>query len=1165
MKRFLSFGLALALFGFTGCVQDMDEPIVDTSAPTFNGKRAINLENSINQVRGTRATDSGFCDGDAVGIYAVNYKDGAPGTLQLEGNQADNVKYMFDAEEYKWIPEYDVYFLDDDTAVDLIGYYPYANPSSVTEYPFEVQRKQNTEAGNGLMGGYEASDFLWSKATNIAPTEKRIKMTFYHRMAGVYVTLVEGSGWADGEWAQLQKDVLVKNTIRKSTIDLATGTVTPTGEKPADDIIPYVDGYNFRAVVVPQSVGSGESLFSITVDGTPYNYKYKEDGVPTTFDYVSGKMHKFTIEVSKKEQTGIEFKELSVSITAWEADNASHQDDAREYVVVHNPVAGQLERTMVDRLEMDVTKIKNLKLTGAIGADDYTFMRSKMTSLMRLNLKEVESKIDGVYKIPTNAFSGKTTLIKCVLPDKLERIESSAFLSTSLTGTVQLPEGLKYVSGFEKTKITNVQFPSTLEEIGQYAFRYCNSLMCEISLPHSLKRIEVNAFLSSAIKGNLALPEGLEYIGDCAFDGCSGLTGSLTIPSGVHIIYSGAFSGCGFTGNLTLPIGLTEIRAGAFYGTKFKGELNIPSTVTKIEASAFKNTEFNGTLILPKELISLGPYVFEGCWRLSGIVEIPENIVAIPTNLFYNCKNIEGIVLHKDVEVIESQAFANCYYVSSIVSKAKTPPTINSTAFNGVAKDNFTIEVPEESIKKYQFASGWSNFKRFAAHREFSISRNLLRTLNNKHSKTFVMRAPSGEAWSVESAPEWVTITPSSGEGKVEVTITVHEMAAGDVGTFKTGTVNSKGTVVESTHAGRGGEVVFLLDGKDYRTKMTVEQYDYQYGDGDLITHQTATVGNGVNIVLMGDCFDAKDISEGKYVKAMQDAYGYFFDIEPYKTYKEYFNVYSVVGMSADSGMGTVNTIREARFGSQYTLNEGVEPDFETVFAAACVAPINDNVSNTLVILVENSNEYSGLCYLYGDGSAVALVPMSTDPAPYDFQGLVHHEAGGHGFGKLADEYIYHNAFIQSCSCTCCSHTLAINKMKSYGFYENISLTGSMQEVPWSHMIYDPQYSNVVDVYEGAYMHTRGVYRSEATSCMNNNIAYYNAISREAMVKRIMKYAGEEYSFEAFKAKDYESLPSTETRETRAWDGEGVKASPQFDQREPKFMGEKPKFDKSKF
>ena len=1150
-----------------GCTTDFEEPTPIVPTPSPNGTIAINIDGNIDQISATRANEGGFCHGDAVGIYAVNYVDGVAGTMVNEGNQADNVRFIFNFDEYRWVPDYDIYFLDDKTAVDIIGYYPFdSNVDNVSEYSFEVQQKQNTDATNGMIGGYEASDFLWGKAENIAPTESRIKLTFKHRMAGVQVSLIEGSGWADGEWAHVEKDVLVTNTKRNATINLATGEITATGEVQSTGIIPYENGGEWRAVVVPQSMASATPLLTLTVDGVPYLYKYKVDGVPTDFDYAPSKLHKFTVKVSKKEQTGVEFEVVSVAITAWEMDNVSHQDDAREYVVVHSPEAGRLEKTMIDRYELDVTKIKNLKLTGEIGAADYTFMRDKMTSLMRLNLKEVESKIDGVYKIPSSAFSGKTTLIKCVLPDKLERIESSAFSSTSLTGTVQLPEGLKYVSGFSSTKITKVQFPSTLEEIGSSAFSSCKSLMCEISLPHSLKCIESGAFSSSAIKGNLALPEGLEYIGGSAFNDCSGLTGSLTIPSGIKVIESSSFRQCGFTGNLNLPMGLTEIQPSAFSGTKFKGELNIPSTVTTIGGSAFANTEFNGTLILPKELISLGSSVFSGCWRLSGVVEIPQNIVAIPSQLFYNCKNIEGIVLHKDVEVIESQAFANCYYVSSIVSKAKNAPTIASSSFNGVAKDNFTIEVPEESIKKYQFASGWSEFKRFAAHREFSISRNLLRTLNNKHSKTFVMRAPSGEAWSVESAPEWVTVTPSSGVGKVDVTITVNEMAAGDVGTFKTGTVNSNGTVVESTHAGRGGEVVFLLDGKDYRTKMTVEQYDYAYGDGDIYTHQTAGVGKGVNIVLMGDCFDAKDISEGKYLKAMQDAYAYFFDIEPYVTYKDYFNVYSVFGMSADSGMGTVNTIREARFGSQYTLNEGVSPDFETVFAAACtVDAINDDVAKTLVILVENSYEYSGLCYMWGDGSAVALVPMSNDPAPYDFRGLVHHEAGGHGFGKLADEYIYHNAFIQSCSCICCGHVDAINTMKRYGFYENISLTGSMQEVPWSHMIYDPQYSNVVDVYEGAYMHTRGVFRSEATSCMNNNIPYYNAISREAMVKRIMKYAGEPYSYEAFKAKDYESLPSTAVQETRAWDGEGVKASSQFDQREPKFMGDKPKFDKRKF
>ena len=83
---------------------------------------------------------------------------------------------------------------------------------------------------------------------------------------------------------------------------------------------------------------------------------------------------------------------------------------------------------------------------------------------------------------------------------------------------------------------------------------------------------------------------------------------------------------------------------------------------------------------------------------------------------------------------------------------------------------------------------------------------------------------------------------------------------------------------------------------------------------------------------------------------------------------------------------------------------------------------------------------------------------------------------------------------------------------------------------------------------------------------MNNNIPYYNAISRESMVKRIMNYAGEPYSYEAFKAIDHESLPSTAVeQQSRVWDGVSVGSSSQFDQRPPKFMGEKPEFNKNKF
>ena len=1142
MKRLFYIMSVAAMLMMSGC--SFEEMKVEPDVPQSETYK-VQIYGDIHQQPATKVTTDGFCTGDEVGVYLVNYDGETPGILKLEDNQADNVKFHYD-ENGEWVSEYDIYYKDNETNVDFYGYYPYADPSSIEAYPFEVARDQSKGAEHGQMATYEASDFLWANTKNVTPTASKIVLTFRHQMSSARVRFSQGTGWDDAEeYAAVTKEVLVTNTIRKSTINLATGVVTPEGEVPLTGIVPMKDYDEFRAIVVPQTVAAGHTLLTLTIDGRPRHYVREVDT-----EYLPGKITTYDLSVSKKPNTGEYEVELTgVSITAWEADNVSHGDDAREYVVVHNAVPGGLEKTVVERLEMDPTKIKNLKLTGNITTEDYTFMRSKMTSLQRLNLKEVESVVDGVYKIPSGAMSGKSTLVKCILPDKLERIEESAFGSTGLSGIVLLPEGLKYVSGFNNTSISNVSFPSTLEIIGRSAFRDCRLLTCNLTFPESLQIIEESAFYNSAITGTLVFPINLKDIGSYTFRDCKGLSGSIVIPEGVTYIGACTFADAGFTGELRLPDSIETIMSGAFSGTGFKGELELPQGLNKIESEAFRGTSFT-SVVFPTELMVLESYVFKSCQRLSGLIELPRNISVIPENLFSNCPLISGVKLHPDVEAIGEYAFENCYGITQIISEVKVPPTLGNGCFNGVAKDNFTVEVPEASVNLYKNASKWNEFLRFSAYRDFSISRGLFRTLNDEHSKTSVLRAPSGDSWSVESQPDWVTVTPSSGTGKVDVTVTVSELVSGG--------------------GDRTGEIVFLLDGKDYRSTMTVEQYDYEYGDGDVVELQKATVGNGVNIVLMGDCFDAKDISEGKYLSAMEEAYGYFFDIEPYLTYKDYFNVYGVFGVSSDSGIGTVNTIKESRYGSQYSVIRGelgsrVEPDFDIIFTETCKAPINDDVSTTLVIVIENTSECEGTCFMWGDGSAVAIVPMSVDPAPFDFRGIVHHEAGGHGFGKLSDEYIYHNAFMSSCQCHCCGeHVESFKIMKSYGFFDNVSLEGSVYNVPWAHMIFDPQYSNTVDVYEGAYYHSRGVYRSEPTSCMNNNIPYYNAISREAMVKRIKKYAGEEYSFEDFKANDKESLPSVTTKGWM-WSEENTNASSRFDQMPPKFMGEKPMFKKSEF
>ena len=419
------------------------------------------------------------------------------------------------------------------------------------------------------------------------------------------------------------------------------------------------------------------------------------------------------------------------------------------------------------------------------------------------------------------------------------------------------------------------------------------------------------------------------------------------------------------------------------------------------------------------------------------------------------------------------------------------PPVVRSGAFNGVPKDNFAVEVPEASVNQYIYADGWKDFRRITAHREFSISRNLFKLLNQSESKTYVLRAETGAAWSVESKPDWVTVTPSSGTGKGNVTVTVSTLASGS--------------------ADRNGEVVFLLDGKDYRSTLKVEQYNYDYGDGDVITLQTHTKGNGIPLVFLGDCYDASDISSGSYLTDMQSAISYFFDIEPYTTYRNYFDVYIVFGKSPDSGVGTVNTIKEAKFGTQYSLTGGsLENDGTVAFQYAKLADPDMDLTKALVVMVLNSTDYGGITYMWNDGSAIAVCPKSTDVYPYDFRGLVQHEAGGHGFGKLGDEYIYVNAFISACSCSH-PHLNEFRAAKANGWYKNLSETADRDAVPWSHLMYHPSYANTVDVYEGGYFHTRGIFRSEPNSCMNNNIPYYSAISRQAIVERIMDYAGVPY------------------------------------------------------
>lgn len=1083
-----------------------------------HGTDRINLSGEIDQLAVTRVNDSGFCDGDVIGVYIVDYNGNTPGTLLPSGNRGDNVRHTFDENANKWNSAYDIYWKDKHTPIDVYGYYPYGSPESIDAYPFTVERDQSAVSEGGAMGGYEASDFLWGKVENVAPTTNVIRLPMKHRMANARITLVEGTGFASGEWVQTEKNILVANLVREATINLADGTVTPTGGIEKTATVPSNNGDEWRAIVIPQTVQAGTTLFSITVGGTPYKFTKNED-----LTYVAGKMNNFTIRVDKKENTGqYTLTLISESITPWENDLVSHDADAREYIII-NSTAGHLKDSII-AANKDYTQVKNLKITGRINSQDFYFMRDSMDNLQALNLKEVsvsggfndydyynyfntqdsEEEIEGM--IPSLAFQYKKSLIRIVLPDKLTGIGYDAFSECdNLTGSIIIPEGTTRIAreAFYSCYSLDgsLSLPSTLEYIGTFAFSNCK-FSCELILPNELRYIGNYAFNNGTFYGNLVLPHELEYIGEYAFLNCADITGNLSIPQKIKNISNGTFQSSGFDGTLTLHDGIIAIGSTAFANTNLKGNLILPKDLTTIGISAFDGCNFSGNLIFPKELVTINNNAFVGNTRISGTIEFPESMSTIGANAFDGCTGIEGIVIPAGIENIRSGAFNNCFGIGSIVCKGEMPARVESGAFNGVAKDNFTLEVPESAVAQYQTAPGWNEFKRIAAHHELVCRPSTACAINTEHKQTLIVDA-EGE-WEVASKPDWCELSQTSGGNKTEVTLTIKSMAKGS--------------------GDRTGEIVFKLKNEDYTHTCTVNQYDYEYGENEWLTLQKATRGNngGINIVILGDGYDAKDISSGDYLTNIKQEVEYFFGIEPYTTYRDYFNVYTAFPLSTETGVGTVNTIRYNRFNTTYTGGVGLTADYDEIFNYALNAPTvtQDNLKQTLIIIVPNSTDYGGITQMWEDGSAIAFCPLSTYGYPLDSRGVIQHEAGGHGFGKLGDEYIYHNAFIDFCNCLCCGHTDEFNNAKNLGWYENLSLTGKMHEVPWSHLIFDNRYSDIVDIFEGGFMHNRGVFRSEQNSCMNNNIPYYSTISRESIVKRIKRYAGETYSYEEFVAND---------------------------------------------
>jgi hypothetical protein len=215
----------------------------------------------------TKASANEFETGDKVGLFVVEYDGEAPAPLQISGNWANNVATVFNGT--LWTPVKAIYWPKSENKVDVYGYYPYMDLSSVDEQSFTVALDQNTVREGDVLGGYEASDLIWAKTVGASPTDEPVELQFKHIMSRLEVRLVKGDKYV-GELPDVS-DLYIHNVVPTAIVNLTTGSVSK--DMYADEATikaKRIDNATFEAIIVPQRLASSLPLIEIVSNGVSY-------------------------------------------------------------------------------------------------------------------------------------------------------------------------------------------------------------------------------------------------------------------------------------------------------------------------------------------------------------------------------------------------------------------------------------------------------------------------------------------------------------------------------------------------------------------------------------------------------------------------------------------------------------------------------------------------------------------------------------------------------------------------------------------------------------------------------------------------------------------------------------------------------------------------------
>ena len=598
--------------------------------------------------------------------------------------------------------------------------------------------------------------------------------------------------------------------------------------------------------------------------------------------------------------------------------------------------------------------------------------------------------------------------------------------------------------------------------------------------------------------------------------------------------------------------------------------LVIPEGVTSIAAQLFTQQRGIKHIILPEGLRSLGEFCFGSCSNLE-TVTIPESLDSMDDFVFYECYSLREFKGNNEMVpdghvIVDSQGFVKAFAGAGVVDYTIPEGVVGLSFYFTNWPSLHSVTIPE-SAKYVGYPPFWGceNLEFFygpnttSDHHCFFYETDLITVtpvlpkvyrMPSGYGLTYLFYAFNGvrnvERLIIDDAVEYMSLR-AFGDMPQLKSLRLPASATNLEDPFY-GTTNLDTLYVRSyappifneedgSYMGHDGLVICVPRGVEdlYKVAPTwskyaqyIKGYDYDdlpapdyymsndYSrDGMVTMLQKATKGRGIDVVLMGDAYSDRQIADGTYNEVMHKMMEAFFSEEPYTSYRNLFNVYSVEVVSTTEGYEH----RGQALGGWFGQGTEVGGSDARCMEYALGAVSEDRMDNTLIIVAMNSDKYAGTCWMhdsvsgevldYGCGTSVAYFPVGDGEE--GLARLVHHEAGGHGFAKLADEYAY-----EYMGTVPQGEIDYRNSHVPYGWWKNADFTNDPHMVKWARFLADERYQyDGLGCFEGAFTYWRGAWRPTDTSIMRYNTGGFNAPSREAIWYRMHKLAyGDSWSYD---------------------------------------------------